>query len=654
MLQNKQKLRCVLEKMIVFNNISLKRGQTELLDNAVATITPKQKVGLVGKNGCGKSSLLALLKKELQPEGGDVTYPSNWAVSWVNQETPALDVFAIDYVIQGDREYCRLQQELAWANEQNDGNAIARIHDRLDAINAWTIRSRAETLLHGLGFTQAETSHAVKSFSGGWRMRLNLAQALLCPSDLLLLDEPTNHLDLEAVIWLERWLVNYQGTLVLISHDRDFLDPIVNKILHIEHQKLNEYTGDYSSFEVQRATKLAQQAAMYRQQQQKIAHLQSYIDRFKAKATKAKQAQSRVKALERMELIAPAYADNPFTFAFRSPATLPSPLVMIEQASAGYGEGESAVEILSKIKLNLVPGSRIGLLGKNGAGKSTLIKLLAGELTALSGNVQLAKGVQLGYFAQHQLDTLRADESALWHMQKIAPEQTEQQVRDYLGSFAFHGDKVNQAVKSFSGGEKARLVLALIVWQRPNLLLLDEPTNHLDLDMRQALTEALVDYEGSLVVVSHDRHLLRNTVEEFYLVHDKQVEEFKGDLDDYQKWLTEQNSQLISKSNDEIEATENATSNQNRKEQKRREAELRQQTAPFRKKIVQLEDKMDKYSQQLVEIENQLSDSELYNAENKEKLTSLLNEQVTVKKSLEIVEADWMIAQETLEGMLNL
>ena len=640
--------------MIVFNNISLKRGQTELLGNAVATITPKQKVGLVGKNGCGKSSLLALLKKELQPEGGDVTYPSNWSVSWVNQETPALDVSAIDYVIQGDREYCRLQQELTWANEQNDGNAIARIHDRLDAINAWTIRSRAETLLHGLGFTQVETSHAVKSFSGGWRMRLNLAQALLCPSDLLLLDEPTNHLDLEAVIWLERWLVNYQGTLVLISHDRDFLDPIVNKILHIEHQKLNEYTGDYSSFEVQRATKLAQQVAMYRQQQQKIAHLQNYIDRFKAKATKAKQAQSRVKALERMELIAPAYADNPFTFAFRSPATLPSPLVMIEQASAGYGEGESAVEILSKIKLNLVPGSRIGLLGKNGAGKSTLIKLLAGELTALSGNVQLAKGVQLGYFAQHQLDTLRADESALWHMQKIAPEQTEQQVRDYLGSFAFHGDKVNQTVKSFSGGEKARLVLALIVWQRPNLLLLDEPTNHLDLDMRQALTEALVDYEGSLVVVSHDRHLLRNTVEEFYLVHDKQVEEFKGDLDDYQKWLTEQNSQLISKSNDEIEATENATSNQNRKEQKRREAELRQQTAPFRKKIVQLEDKMDKYSQQLVEIENQLSDSELYNAENKEKLTALLNEQVTVKKSLEIVEADWMIAQETLEGMLNL
>ena len=638
--------------MIVFNNLSLKRAQTELLENANATINPKQKVGLVGKNGCGKSSLFALLKKQLQPESGEVTYPSNWALSWVNQETPALEISALDYVIQGDREYCRLQAELAQANKCNDGNAIARIHDRLDTINAWTIQSRAETLLHGLGFTQAETAQAVKSFSGGWRMRLNLAQALLCPSDLLLLDEPTNHLDLDAVIWLERWLINYQGTLVLISHDRDFLDPIVNKILHIEHQKLNEYTGDYSSFETQRATKLAQQAAMYRQQQQKIAHLQSYIDRFKAKATKAKQAQSRVKALERMELIAPAYADNPFTFAFRPPASLPNPLMMLEQASAGYGTKESAVEILSKIKLNLVPGSRIGLLGKNGAGKSTLIKLLAGELTALSGKVQLAKSVQLGYFAQHQLDTLRAEESALWHMQKLAPEQTEQQVRDYLGSFAFHGDKVNQLVKSFSGGEKARLVLALIVWQRPNLLLLDEPTNHLDLDMRQALTEALVDYEGSLVVVSHDRHLLRNTVEEFYLVHDKQVEEFKGDLDDYQKWLTEQNSQSTTKSAEEKADTENANSSQNRKEQKRREAELRQQTAPLRKKITQLEEKMNNVSEQLAEIENSLADSELYNAENKEKLTALLAQQVEVKKTLEKLEVDWLEAQEALEAML--
>ena len=637
--------------MIVFSNLSLKRGQTELLENASATINPKQKVGLVGKNGCGKSSLFSLLKKELTPEGGEVNYPANWRVSWVNQETPALDISAIDYVIQGDREYCRLQQELKQANERNDGNAIARIHGQLETLDAWTIQSRAASLLHGLGFSQEETTQPVKAFSGGWRMRLNLAQALLCPSDLLLLDEPTNHLDLDAVIWLERWLVQYQGTLVLISHDRDFLDPIVTKILHIENQKLNEYTGDYSSFEVQRATKLAQQTAMYRQQQQKISHLQKYIDRFKAKATKAKQAQSRMKALERMELIAPAYVDNPFTFEFRPPQSLPNPLVMIEQASAGYGCGESAVEILGKIKLNLVPGSRIGLLGKNGAGKSTLIKLLAGELTALSGTVQLAKGVQLGYFAQHQLDTLRADESALWHMQKLAPEQTEQQVRDYLGSFAFHGDKVNQAVKSFSGGEKARLVLALIVWQRPNLLLLDEPTNHLDLDMRQALTEALVDYEGSLVVVSHDRHLLRNTVEEFYLVHDKKVEEFKGDLEDYQKWLSEQNSTPENKVSEKVGDNENSV--QNRKEQKRREAELRQQTAPLRKKITQLEEKMNKFSSELASIENQLGDAELYSVENKEKLTALLAQQVDVKKALDDVEMEWMAAQEELEEMLQ-
>ncbi|OBX89883.1 ABC transporter ATP-binding protein [Haemophilus haemolyticus] len=637
--------------MIVFSNLSLKRGQTELLENASATINPKQKVGLVGKNGCGKSSLFALLKKELTPEGGEVNYPSNWRVSWVNQETPALDISAIDYVIQGDREYCRLQQELKQANERNDGNAIARIHGQLETLDAWTIQSRAASLLHGLGFSQEETTQPVKAFSGGWRMRLNLAQALLCPSDLLLLDEPTNHLDLDAVIWLERWLVQYQGTLVLISHDRDFLDPIVTKILHIENQKLNEYTGDYSSFEVQRATKLAQQTAMYRQQQQKISHLQKYIDRFKAKATKAKQAQSRMKALERMELIAPAYVDNPFTFEFRPPQSLPNPLMMIEQASAGYASGEGAVEILSKIKLNLVPGSRIGLLGKNGAGKSTLIKLLAGELTALSGTVQLAKGVQLGYFAQHQLDTLRVDESALWHMQKLAPEQTEQQVRDYLGSFAFHGDKVNQAVKFFSGGEKARLVLALIVWQRPNLLLLDEPTNHLDLDMRQALTEALVDYEGSLVVVSHDRHLLRNTVEEFYLVNDKKVEEFKGDLEDYQKWLSEQNSRPENKVSENVGDNENSV--QNRKEQKRREAELRQQTAPLRKKITQLEEKMNKFSSELTSIENQLADAELYNAENKEKLTALLVQQVDVKKALDDVETEWMTAQEELEEMLQ-
>ncbi|UEA16568.1 ABC transporter ATP-binding protein [Pasteurella canis] len=639
--------------MLFFTNLTLKRGQSILLDNTSAAINPGQKVGLVGKNGCGKSSLLALLKQEVSAEGGEVSFPNNWALSWVNQETPALDTTALDYVIEGDREYCRLQQALVLANEEGDGHQIAYLHAQLDAIDAWTIHARAAALLHGLGFSQDELQRPVKSFSGGWRMRLNLAQALLCPSDLLLLDEPTNHLDLDTVMWLERWLVQYKGTLVLISHDRDFLDPIVNKILHIENQKLNEYTGDYSSFEIQRATKLAQQTALYRQQQQKVAHLQKYIDRFKAKASKAKQAQSRVKALERMELIAPAYVDNPFHFEFRDPLALPNPLLSMEQVSAGYvtEDGKSAVEILEKIKLNLVPGSRIGLLGKNGAGKSTLIKLLAGELSALAGQIQLAKGVQLGYFAQHQLDTLRADESPLWHLQKLAPQQTEQQLRDYLGGFAFKGDKVNEVVGSFSGGEKARLVLALIVWQRPNLLLLDEPTNHLDLDMRQALTEALVDYQGSLVVVSHDRHLLRNTVEEFYLVHDKKVEQFSGDLDDYQKWLNESSRVPDSKLVPQAEQ-ENNQSSVNRKEQKRREAELRQQTAPLRKKLQQFEMQMDNLSTKLVEIETQLGESELYLAENKDKLTTLLAEQVSHKKQLEEIEMQWLALQEELEELL--
>ncbi|MFZ7307820.1 ABC transporter ATP-binding protein [Avibacterium avium] len=635
--------------MILFTNLSLKRGQTTLLENTNATINPKQKVGLVGKNGCGKSSLLALLKKEISAEGGEVSYPTNWQLAWVNQETPSLAISALDYVILGDRQYVALQQQLEQANQNNDGNAIARIHEQLDTIDAWTIQSRAASLLNGLGFSQAELSQPVSAFSGGWRMRLNLAQALLCPSDLLLLDEPTNHLDLDAVIWLERWLQQYQGTLVLISHDRDFLDPVVDKILHIENQKINEYTGDYSSFEKQRAEKLAQQTALYRQQQQKISHLQKYIDRFKAKASKAKQAQSRVKALAKMELIAPAYVDNPFTFEFREPLALPNPLLSMEKVSAGYGNNGQITEILKQIKLNLVPGSRIGLLGKNGAGKSTLIKLLAGEITALSGNIQLAKGVQLGYFAQHQLDTLRAEESALWHMQQLAPQQTEQQLRTYLGSFAFHGDKVNEPVATFSGGEKARLVLALIVWQRPNLLLLDEPTNHLDLDMRQALTEALVDYQGSLVIVSHDRHLLRNTVDEFYLVHDGQVEAFKGDLDDYQKWLNEQNSQ--NQPSGKAESNKESGS-QNRKEQKRKEAELRQQLAPLRKSLAQWESKMETLSEKLADIEQQLANGDLYQAEMKENLTALLKDQAEYKKQLDEVEMEWFAVQEEIERVI--
>ncbi|WP_265556008.1 ABC transporter ATP-binding protein [Serratia grimesii] len=631
--------------MIVFSSLQIRRGTRVLLDNATATVNPGQKVGLVGKNGCGKSTLLSLLKGEMTADGGSYTFPSNWALAWVNQETPALDVPALEYVIDGDREFRQLEAELQLANEKNDGHAIATLHGKLDALDAWTIRSRAASLLHGLGFSNEQLLNPVRAFSGGWRMRLNLAQALVCRSDLLLLDEPTNHLDLDAVIWLERWLKGYQGTLVLISHDRDFLDPIVDKILHIEQETINEYTGNYSSFERQRSTKLAQQQALYQTQQEKVAHLQSYIDRFRAQATKAKQAQSRIKMLERMELIAPAHVDNPFSFSFRQPESLPNPLLRMEKVSAGYGDKV----ILKSIKLNLVPGSRIGLLGRNGAGKSTLIKMLAGSLEPLSGEIGLAKGIKLGYFAQHQLEFLRADESPLQHLSRIAPRVLEQQLRDYLGGFGFQGDKVTEVTERFSGGEKARLVLALIVWQRPNLLLLDEPTNHLDLDMRQALTEALIDFEGALVVVSHDRHLLRSTTDDLYLVHDGQVEVFEGDLDDYQQWLSDLQRQ--ENQQDAPDKENNANSAQARKDQKRREAEFRTQTQPLRKQIAKLELQMEKLGAELTAIEEKLADSALYDISRKAELTECLQKQSQTKSALEETEMTWLDAQEQLESL---
>ncbi|AYO40174.1 ABC transporter ATP-binding protein [Serratia sp. P2ACOL2] len=629
--------------MIVFSSLQIRRGTRVLLDNATATVNPGQKVGLVGKNGCGKSTLLALLKGEMAADGGSYTFPSNWALAWVNQETPALDVPALEYVIDGDREFRQLEADLQLANDKNDGHAIATLHGKLDAIDAWTIRSRAASLLHGLGFSNEQLLNPVRAFSGGWRMRLNLAQALVCRSDLLLLDEPTNHLDLDAVIWLERWLKGYPGTLVLISHDRDFLDPIVDKILHIEQETINEYTGNYSSFERQRSTKLAQQQSLYLNQQEKVAHLQSYIDRFRAQATKAKQAQSRIKMLERMELIAPAHVDNPFSFSFRQPESLPNPLLRMEKVSAGYGDKV----ILNSIKLNLVPGSRIGLLGRNGAGKSTLIKMLAGSLEPLSGEIGLAKGIKLGYFAQHQLEFLRADESPLQHLSRIAPRVLEQQLRDYLGGFGFQGDKVTEATERFSGGEKARLVLALIVWQRPNLLLLDEPTNHLDLDMRQALTEALIDFEGALVVVSHDRHLLRSTTDDLYLVHDGQVEVFEGDLDDYQQWLSDLQRQ--ENQQDAPDKENNGNSAQARKDQKRREAEFRSQTQPLRKQIAKLEQQMEKLGAELAAVEEKLADSALYDISRKADLTLCLQQQSQAKSALEETEMTWLDAQEQLE-----
>ncbi|PSU49913.1 ABC transporter ATP-binding protein [Photobacterium frigidiphilum] len=633
--------------MITFSDMQLLRGGKVLLDNATATIHPGDKVGLVGKNGCGKSTLFALLKNELSLDAGNCQFPSNWELAWVAQETPALERNAIDYVIDGDREYRQLERELAAAEESNNGIKVAELHAKLDTIGGYTINARASELLDGLGFSQEQMQWHLTQFSGGWRMRLNLAQALLCRSDLLLLDEPTNHLDLDAVMWLEKWLQSYRGTLLLISHDRDFLDPVINRIVHVENQTLNSYTGNYSSFEVQRAEKLVLQQAMYQKQQKQVSHMQSYIDRFRYKASKARQAQSRIKALDRMEKVLPAQLDNPFLFEFREPQALPNPILMMDQVAAGYSNNL----ILEKIRLNLVPGSRIGLLGRNGAGKSTLIKLLSGELPAQAGDLTYSQGVKIGYFAQHQLETLRLDDTPLQHLARLAPQSTEQQLRDYLGSFGFNGEKALDKVGPFSGGEKARLVLALLVWQRPNLLLLDEPTNHLDLDMRQALTFALQSYEGAMVIVSHDRYLLRATTDDLYLVHDRQVTPFDGDLSDYHKWLTEQQRN----ERRELQAAKPDVGKENsaasRKEQKRLEAELRKQTAPLRKKITQLDKQMEKLSADISDAEEKLADSTIYEADNKALLHKQLKRQGDAKSTLEDVEMEWMDLQEELEAM---
>ncbi|OED98927.1 ABC transporter ATP-binding protein [Vibrio breoganii] len=632
--------------MITISDIQLLRGGKALLQDASATIHPGDKVGLVGKNGCGKSTLFALMKDELSIDAGDFKQPKHWELAWVAQETPALERTAIEYVIDGDREYRQLEADLVQAEKDDNGTKVAELHGKIETIGGYSIRARAAELLDGLGFSQAQMEWNLTQFSGGWRMRLNLAQALLCRSDLLLLDEPTNHLDLDAVMWLERWLQNYRGTLVLISHDRDFLDPVVGRIIHIENQDLNEYTGNYSSFETQRAQKLVLQQAMYQKQQKQMTHMQSYIDRFRYKASKARQAQSRIKALEKMEQVLPAQFDNPFSFEFREPTALPNPIVMMDQVSAGYDD----TLILDKIRLNLVPGSRIGLLGRNGAGKSTLIKLLSGELASKSGELTYSQGVKIGYFAQHQLETLHPEETPLQHLMQIAPNHTEQQLRDYLGSFGFQGEKALDKVAPFSGGEKARLVLALLVWQKPNLLLLDEPTNHLDLDMRQALTLALQTFEGAMVIVSHDRYLLRATTDDLYLVHDKQVEPFDGDLSDYYKWLTEQQKEIKkAQSKEVVKSSVNSASA--KKDQKRKEAEFRKLTAPIRKNITALEKKMDKLNNVLELCEEQLGDTELYQAENKSKLTQVLGQQASAKSELEDVEMEWMTEQESLEEM---
>lgn len=627
--------------MIEIKNLTLQRGSKILLDNATATINPRQRIGLIGKNGTGKSSLFALIKGEIGQDKGDLLLPKTWKLAAVAQETPALDTTALDYVLQGDAELQHFQAALAAAEAADDGMKQAEWHAKLDEIDAYSAPARAAKLLSGLGFSQDEHAKPVKAFSGGWRMRLNLAQALMCRADLLLLDEPTNHLDLETVLWLENHLASLPCTQIIISHDRDFLNATTTQTLELAKQKLTLYGGGYDFYLKERAQRLANQQAAFAKQQAKIQHLQSFINRFKAKATKATQAQSRVKALEKMEKIAPAQLDNEFLFEFAAPEHLPNPLLKMEHADLGYG----AETILRNINLSLENGTRFGLLGVNGSGKSTFIKALSGSLKPQSGQIIRSDKLNIGYFAQHQLDTLRSDQSPVWHIQKLSPEAKEQEIRNFLGGFLFTGEMATAPIAPFSGGEKARLALAMLVWQKPNLLLLDEPTNHLDLDMRHALTLALQSFEGALILVSHDRSLIEATTDQFLLIDQGSLKTFDGDLNDYRAWRLAQENATA--------APAQSSQSQSRKDTKRQEAQMRQErarrTKPVQQKIAQAEKEIAALTTAQQQCEAILSQESIYQPENKAKLQETLAKVNEIKVKLTKFEEDWLQWQEDLE-----
>ncbi|TVQ86574.1 MAG: ATP-binding cassette domain-containing protein [Chromatiaceae bacterium] len=630
--------------MLELKDLRLRRGPRLLLDGVGLRVHAGHKVGVVGANGCGKSSLFALIQGSLPADGGELLVPAGWQIAHVAQHTPSGPRPAIDFVIDGDQELRRFQQDLAAAEAADDGLRQAELHGCIEAIGGYTAETRAVRLLHGLGFAVGEERRPIDSWSGGWRMRLALARALMCRSDLLLLDEPTNHLDLDAVIWLEGWLRDYPGTLLLISHDRDFLDAVVDHICHLEQGRLRLYRGGYSSFERQRAEQLAQQQSAFERQQREIAAVRGFIDRFRAKATKARQAQSRLKALERLELIAPAHVDSPFHFTFADPGACPHPLLRLEGVSAGY-DGQAVVE---GVRLSLSAGERIALLGPNGAGKSTLIKLLAGAIAPLGGICTPAQGLAIGYFAQHQMDQLRADDSPLTHLLRLDPQQTEQRLRDYLGGFGFGGDLATVPVAPFSGGEKARLALALIIYQRPHLLLLDEPTNHLDLEMRHALAAALQGFAGALVLVSHDRHLLRITCDDLLLVDGGRVSPFPGTLEEYPAWLSARlaASDTAAADADAGLATGSATA---RRDQRRLEAERRTRLQPLRRRLATLEQRLETLTVRRDALVETLACPDLYAADAKPRLLALLADKQQVDAELATVEQDWLSTGEALE-----
>jgi ATP-binding cassette subfamily F protein 3 len=636
--------------MIQFNNIHLLRGGNGLLKDANLSLHSGQRYGLVGRNGAGKTSLFKLLLNQLTPDSGELQVPPNLRLAHMAQEIGDIERTTLDHVLDGDVLFRQAEASIQQAQHKNDDAALALAWSDYDHVDGYTAKNRAQQLLQGLGFQEVDWQQPVASFSGGWRVRLNLAQALMCPSDLLLLDEPTNHLDLDATMWLEGWLQTYPGTLFLISHDRDFLDQVVQTIVHLNQQQLTSYRGNYAAFERQKAERMAQQQSMFDKQQAEIAHIESFIRRFKAKASKAKQAQGRVKALERMELIAPAYADSPFSFRFPEFDQISANLITMNQVSIGYDKP------LLKADLSILQDSRIALLGPNGAGKSSFVKTLVGDVPPLAGQIIPGEHLNIGYFAQHQLEALDLQANGMLHLQRLKPKASEQELRNFLGSFGWQGDRVFEPVKNFSGGEKVRLALAMIALQKPNLLLLDEPTNHLDLEARHALTRALQEFQGAVIVISHDRHLLRQVVDQYWLVADGKIGPYEGDLESYQQQLQKlvqqqaKAKQLEQRENRADDAANNQSA-QDRKQQKRIQAEQRAKLSPLKKKLDKLEARLDKLHTLQSELEQQLVDPSLYEAEQKKQLQDLLQKQASTTQEAEQVEEDWLLCQEEYEQL---
>ncbi|MBB3330778.1 ATP-binding cassette subfamily F protein 3 [Halomonas campaniensis] len=645
--------------MIALRQVSLQRGTQALLEGADLTLHAGHKAGIVGPNGAGKSSLFKLLLGELAPDRGEVEMSGGQRIAHMAQEVEALDRAIVDYVLDGDRELRQTEAALAAAAQAGEAHREAELHGAIEALDGYSAPARAAQLLVGLGFTQADLARPLSDFSGGWRMRVNLARTLFMPSDVLLLDEPTNHLDLDALLWLEQWLTRYPGTLLLISHDRDFLDAVCDHIVHFDRQSLVLYRGNYSTFERTRAEKLALQQAEAAKQQARREEIERFVARFRAKATKARQAQSRLKMLERMGDIAVAHADSPFHFTIPASDKTSHPLLVLDEARLGYrdvSEGEPGVEKvqLDAVKLTLLPGQRIGLLGPNGAGKSTLIKSLTGELPLLAGRRVPGEHLAIGYFAQHQLEGLDLASTPFMHVQRLSPTAADLDIRKFLGGFGFQGDDAFGEVGRFSGGEKARLALALVAWQKPNLLLLDEPTNHLDLEMREALTEALAAFEGTVIIVSHDRHLLRATVDEFWRVADHRVEPFDGDLEDYRAWLKArlEGERREARAEKGERQAESAAPKEDRKAARRAAAELREKLRPLKKQRDRAEQAMEKVQAELAKVEEALGDAALYtDAARKEELTATLARQGELKSRLDDLEAEWLSAEEELEAM---